>query len=251
MRADQALVLRGIASSRSQAQRVLAAGGVLRRVGNTWRVLGKSDDIQNDTELQTINLDELKYVSRGGLKLAGALAYTQLSLVGKTVLDVGQSTGGFSDCALQHGAAKLIGIDVGHGQLTAGLRSHPQVTCLEGLNARSLSTADLGDYYPAAGFEVIIGDVSFISQTLILPALSRVLAVGGQLLFLVKPQFELQPDDLSAGGIVRDPALYTVVENRIRRACADCGLTVSGYFASPITGGDGNREFFVWAVRAA
>jgi 23S rRNA (cytidine1920-2'-O)/16S rRNA (cytidine1409-2'-O)-methyltransferase len=249
MRADQALVVRGIAVSRSQAQRVLATGGVLVRAGTAWRTLSKGDAVEQHTEFKLVNLDELKYVSRGGLKLAGALTHTGQSLQNKIVLDVGQSTGGFTDCALQHGAAQVIGVDVGHGQLAQHLHQHPQVICLEGLNARNLTATDLTDYYPAQGFEVIVGDVSFISQTLILPALARLLVSGGRLLFLVKPQFELQADDLSSGGIVRDPALYAVVESRIRQSCELLGLTVLSYFSSPITGGDGNQEFFVWAEK--
>jgi 23S rRNA (cytidine1920-2'-O)/16S rRNA (cytidine1409-2'-O)-methyltransferase len=249
MRADQLLVHRGIAASRSQAQRVLAAGGVLHFSNDAWRPLAKGADLADDAQLKLVNADELKFVSRGGLKLEGALAHTQLRLHGKTVLDVGQSTGGFTDCALQSGAARVVGVDVGHGQLTASLKNHPQVVSFEGVNARALMAADLGAAYPAAGFDAVVGDVSFISLTLILPAISALLAEDGHLLFLVKPQFELQPEQLSAGGIVRDAALYAVVEARIRSACADCGLIVRDFFPSPITGGDGNKEFFVWAVR--
>jgi 23S rRNA (cytidine1920-2'-O)/16S rRNA (cytidine1409-2'-O)-methyltransferase len=249
MRADQLLVHRGIATSRSQAQRVLAAGSVLHFANAAWRPLAKGADLADDAQLKLVNADELKFVSRGGLKLEGALAHTQLSLQGKTVLDVGQSTGGFTDCALQSGAVRVVGVDVGHGQLTARLKNHAQVVSFEGVNARALLAADLGTAYPAAGFDAVVGDVSFISLTLILPAISALLADEGHLLFLVKPQFELQPEQLSTGGIVRDAALYAVVEARIRSACAECGLLVRDFFPSPITGGDGNREFFLWAVR--
>jgi 23S rRNA (cytidine1920-2'-O)/16S rRNA (cytidine1409-2'-O)-methyltransferase len=228
MRADQLLVHRGIAVSRSQAQRVLAAGGVLHRTAGEWRPLTKGADLAEDAELKLINNAELKYVSRGGLKLAGALAHTQLSLRDKTVLDVGQSTGGFTDCALQHGAAQVVGVDVGHGQLAPVLRNHGQVLSFEGVNARALAARDLGAAYPAAGFDAVVGDVSFISLALILPALSQLLAADGSLLFLVKPQFELQPEQLSHGGIVRNAALYTVVEARIRKACADIGSFLCG-----------------------
>lgn len=251
MRADQLLVHRGIAASRSQAQRVLAAGGVLHSVDGIWKPLAKGAELAQDAQLKLVNDDELKYVSRGGLKLAGALAHTQLSLCSKSVLDVGQSTGGFTDCALQAGAAQVVGVDVGHGQLAGILKNHCQVVSFEGVNARALTAYDLGAAYPSAGFDVVVGDVSFISLTLILPAISQLLTAQGGLLFLVKPQFELQPEQLSAGGIVRDATLYALVETRIRSACKACGLEVRDFFSSAITGGDGNREFFVWAQRAA
>jgi 23S rRNA (cytidine1920-2'-O)/16S rRNA (cytidine1409-2'-O)-methyltransferase len=250
MRADQLLVARGIAASRSQAQRVLQAGGVHVRVNGEWKTLVKGATIPDDAQLKLIDSDELKYVSRGGLKLAGALAHTRLQMTGKTLLDVGQSTGGFTDCALQHGAQKIVGVDVGHGQLAASLKSHASVVAIEGINARHITAAALGDHYPQAGFDAIVGDVSFISLTLVLPALVPLLSQEGRVLFLVKPQFELQPEQLSAGGIVRDAALYATVEQRIRNACAACGLTVLDFFASSITGGDGNREFFVFAAHA-
>ncbi len=250
MRADQRLVARGIAATRSQAQRLLQAGGVLVREHGAWKVLAKGATLLEDAEIKLIDNDELKYVSRGGLKLAGALAHTQLSLTGKTVLDVGQSTGGFTDCALQQGAARIVGVDVGHGQLAASLKNHPQIAAIEGINARHITAAALGEHCPTAGFDVIVGDVSFISLTLVLPALVPLLAVQGRLLFLVKPQFELQAEQLTKGGIVRDAALYATVEQRIRSACAASGLVVLDYFDSSITGGDGNREFFVFAQHA-
>jgi 23S rRNA (cytidine1920-2'-O)/16S rRNA (cytidine1409-2'-O)-methyltransferase len=248
MRADQLLVARGIAASRSQAQRVLQAGGVLMCVAGEWKPLAKGATISDDAQLKLIDSDELKYVSRGGLKLAGALAHTSLSLAGKTILDVGQSTGGFTDCALQRGAARIVGVDVGHGQLAASLKNHPQVVAIEGINARHITAATLGEHCAQGGFDIIVGDVSFISLTLVLPALAPLLSQQGHLLFLVKPQFELQAEQLSVGGIVRDAALYATVEQRIRIACAACRLHVLDYFDSAIAGGDGNREFFVFAA---
>ena len=246
-RADVLLVERGIAATRSQAQRLLAAGGVLIEINGAWKPLIKGASVPENAVLKQNNGAALQYVSRGGLKLAGALAHTRLSCMGKTVLDVGQSTGGFTDCALQHGAAKVVGVDVGHGQLAARLAKHPQVVSIEGVNARHITAAALGAHYPAGGFERLVGDVSFISLTLVLPAIVPLLAADGALLFLVKPQFELQAAQLAKGGIVRDAALYGVVEQRIRSACTACGLAVLDYFESSITGGDGNREFFVWA----
>ncbi len=255
MRADQLLVHRGIAATRSQAQRVLQAGGVQVSIGGLWQTLAKGASVDDNAELKLLDTDELKYVSRGGLKLAGALAHTGLRLTGKTILDVGQSTGGFTDCALQHGAARVVGVDVGHGQLATGLKNHPQIVAIEGVNARHISAEALGGHCPVSatgsGFDVIVGDVSFISLSLVLPALAPLLSPQGRLLFLVKPQFELQPEQLAKGGIVRDAALYATVEQRIRSACAACGLTVRDYFDSAITGGDGNREFFVFAEHDA
>lgn len=250
MRADQLLVQRGIAATRSQAQRLLQAGGVQQCLGGVWKPLTKGATVADDAQLKLVNDDELKYVSRGGLKLAGALAHTQLSLQGRTVLDVGQSTGGFTDCALQHGASTIVGVDVGHGQLASRFKAHPQVVAIEGMNARHITAAALGEHCPELGFDAIVGDISFISLTLVLPALTPLLSKQGRVLFLVKPQFELQPEQLSSGGIVRDAALYTTVEQRIRSACADCALAVLDYFDSSITGGDGNREFFVFAQHA-
>jgi len=251
MRADQLLVERGLAASRSQAQRLIAAGGRWR-ARDGWRSLAKSDDLPVDAEIELHDVAEARYVSRGGLKLEGALRQAGLGVAGWYCLDVGQSTGGFTDCLLAHGAAHVVGVDVGHGQLHPRLRTDARVRCLEGMNARELNASSLrGAGVDKAAFDFITGDLSFISLTLVLPALAPLLASGGQLLMLVKPQFELQPGQVGKGGIVRDAALYPVVEQRLRTACADAGLTVAGWFDSPIAGGDGNREFFIHAVLAS
>ena len=170
-----------------------------------------------------------------------------LDVAGWTCLDVGQSTGGFTDCLLQHGAAAVTGVDVGHGQLHERLRGDRRVACLEKVNARELDAGILAAAKVAADFDLVVGDLSFISLTLVLPALSPLLRAGGLLLMLAKPQFELQPAQLGKGGLVRDETLYPQVERRIRDACATAGLQVQGWFDSPIRGGDGNREFFVLA----
>lgn len=246
MRADQLLVQRGLAPSRSAAQRLIAQGAVRWRGPAGWAAPRKAgDELPEGCELQVADDAELRWVSRGGLKLEGALAHCALDVSGKTCLDVGQSTGGFTEVLLARGAAKVVGIDVGHGQLHAKLRGDPRVTALEGVNARHLDAAVL----PLQRFELIVGDLSFISLTLVLPALALLLAEGGELLMLAKPQFELQPADIGRGGIVRDAAAYTRVEQRIRAACAECALDVVDWFASPIRGGDGNNEFFVRARR--
>jgi 23S rRNA (cytidine1920-2'-O)/16S rRNA (cytidine1409-2'-O)-methyltransferase len=260
MRADQLLVQRGLASSRSQAARLIDAGARWQQRGE-WKPLRKSDDLHEDARIELADVAEAKYVSRGGLKLDGALSACGIDVQGKLCLDVGQSTGGFTDCLLQHGAQGVVGVDVGHGQLHPRLRSHPQVVCVEKANARTLIATDLiaaCAIYPWANgkfdhknpcVDLLVGDVSFISQTLLLQALAALLCQGGQMLMLVKPQFELQPEQIGKGGLVKDAAHYAEVEQRIRQAYAAHGLTVQHYVDSPIEGGDGNREFFVHAIK--
>jgi len=280
MRADLFLVEHGHATTRSQAQRLIASG-VQWRVDEAvaWKKVAKNgDEIPGNAELQVPDTTEAKYISRGGLKLEGALKSTGLDVAGLRCLDIGQSTGGFTDCLLQHGAAQVVGVDVGHGQLHDSLRSDARVVCIEGVNARSLTADDLTEHYRRAlhgsslgddafadveedgysdqdtdgfspVFDFLTGDLSFISLTLVLPAVVRLLKADGQLLMLVKPQFELQPGQIGKGGIVRDAAHFDFVEKRLRDACADLGLDVKAWLASPIAGGDGNREFFIHAQK--
>ncbi len=256
MRADQLLVERGLAASRSQAVRLIAGGMRWRDAGSTdaWRSVVKNrDEVPESAELELDDAAEARYVSRGGLKLEGALEASGVDAAGKLCLDVGQSTGGFTDCLLQRGAARVVGVDVGHGQLHAKLREDARVLAIEGVNARALSADDLqeeGEKPFDERFDLIVGDLSFISLTLVLPAVVQFLADDGQLLMLVKPQFELQPGQVGKGGIVRDAAMYEIVEKRLRDACAALELRVLRWFDSPIAGGDGNREFFIHAVRA-
>lgn len=254
MRADQLLTLRGLAPTRSAAQRLLAAGGVRYRApaAGGWRVPAKAgEDLDPAGELQVVDDAELRWVSRGGLKLDGALAALGLAVAGRTALDVGQSTGGFTDVLLARGAARVVGVDVGHGQLHPRLRDDPRVVAIEGVNARGLDIATLRAAAPGRDvpdrFDLIVGDLSFISLTLVLPVLAPLLAGDGDLLMLVKPQFELQPSQVGRGGLVRDAALHRKVERRIRGACTDAGLTVRAWLTSPVTGGDGNTEFLVHA----
>jgi 23S rRNA (cytidine1920-2'-O)/16S rRNA (cytidine1409-2'-O)-methyltransferase len=246
MRADQLLVQRGLAATRSQAQRLIASGVRWRLPrGERWLPVAKNgDELPEAVELELLDAAESRYVSRGGLKLEGALQATGLDVRGWTCLDVGQSTGGFTDCLLQRGAQRVVGVDVGHGQLHDKLRADPRVTALEKINARELTQAQAG-----SGFDLVTGDVSFISLTLVLPALVPLLAPGGHLLMLAKPQFELQPAQIGKGGIVRDPALHEEVERKLRAACESLGLPVQAWLASPIAGGDGNREFFIHAIK--
>lgn len=245
MRADQLLLERGLATSRSQAQRLIAAG-VRWFDGEQWRSVTKNGNELPDTaQIELLDAAEARYVSRGGLKLEGALKSAGLPVQGLLCLDVGQSTGGFTDCLLQHGAQHVVGVDVGHGQLHDNLRQDARVTAVEAVNARELTAEHVGD----EPFDLITGDLSFISLTLVLPALVPLMKPGAALLMLVKPQFELQPPQIGKGGIVKDAAFYPVVEKRIRDACAELGLRVVNWFDSPIAGGDGNREFFVYATK--
>ena len=248
MRADQLLVERQLASSRSQAQRLIAAGVQWRLPGAAWQPVRKNgDELPPNAELQLQDEAEARYVSRGGLKLEGALELVGLDVTGLRCLDVGQSTGGFTDCLLQHGAAQVTGLDVGQGQLHLQLRADARVTAHEKVNARD--PAALAAVLKEA-FDLLVGDLSFISQTLVLPAVLAWLKPGGQLLMLVKPQFELQPAQIGKGGIVRDPALYAEVEQRLRQCCADQQVEVLHWLDSPIAGGDGNREFFIHGRKA-
>ena len=214
-----------------------------------WQTLTKpSSKVDGDALLRVLMDDEDRYVSRGGLKLAGALARTGVDPDGKIALDVGQSTGGFSDCLLQAGIGALVGVDVGRDQLAEKIKNDARVSYYENINARELPF-QLREKHAPTGFDLAVMDVSFISQTLILPALMPLLAPGGDLISLVKPQFEVGREGIGKGGIVRDENLYQQVEEKIRRSCEDLGLQVQDYFASSINGGDGNREFFVWAVK--
>ena len=262
MRADQLLVARQLASTRSQAQRLIA-GGVRWRQGDSWRTVAKNgDEVPDDAELQLLDDAEARYVSRGGLKLEAALKAAGLDVHGWRCLDVGQSTGGFTDCLLQQGAVGVVGVDVGSAQLHPKVREDARVVAVETVNARHLTAFDLlaahalleggdteatPDWLPQ--FDLVVGDLSFISQTLVLPALVPLLKPGGHLLTLVKPQFELQPGQVGKGGIVKDAAMYPLVEQRLRDACAALGLKVQAWFDSPIEGGDGNREFFIHAIK--
>ena len=251
MRADQLLLERGLAASRSQAQRLITSGVEWRLGTKPWqRVTKNGDELPLPCEVRLLDNAEARYVSRGGLKLEGALQSSGLTAQGLRCLDVGQSTGGFTDCLLQQGAAQVVGLDVGHGQLHPRLRDDARVVCVERINARELEPNDVRVPDVALGFDLVVGDLSFISLTLVLPALLPLLKKGGALLMLVKPQFELQPSDIGKGGLVKDEASYVQVEARLREACAGLKLEVLGYWPSAIAGGDGNKEFWIGARRA-
>lgn len=251
MRADQLLVAQGLAPSRSAAQRLIERGAVRWLGPKGWTVPKKAgDDLPEGCDIEVTDDAELRWASRGGLKLEGALRDSGLSVQGQTALDVGQSTGGFTDVLLAAGAARVVGVDVGHGQLHPRLAADPRVVGLEGVNARSLTREQLGAAMPEAGFDFITGDLSFISLGLVLPALVPLLSLQGTLLMLVKPQFELQPVDIGKNGLVKSPAAYGHVEAKMRKACARLGLQWVAWRDSPTTGSDGNREFFIEARRA-
>jgi 23S rRNA (cytidine1920-2'-O)/16S rRNA (cytidine1409-2'-O)-methyltransferase len=251
MRADQLLLERGLAASRSQAQRLITSGVEWRLGTKPWQRVSKNgDELPLPCEVRLLDNAEARYVSRGGLKLEGALLSSGLSAQSLRCLDVGQSTGGFTDCLLQQGAAQVVGLDVGHGQLHPRLRDDARVVCIERINARELEPNDARVPDVVLGFDLVVGDLSFISLTLVLPALLPLMKKGGALLMLVKPQFELQPSDIGKGGLVKDEASYVQVEARLREACAALTLEVLGYWPSAIAGGDGNKEFWIGARRA-
>ena len=235
-RLDVLLAERGLVSSRTSAATSVRAGRV--RIGQDGPIAAKpSQLVAEDAEL--FLSEGQPYVSRGGIKLANALDSLDLDVTGHACLDVGASTGGFTDCLLQRGAARVIALDVAHGQLDWGLRNDPRVTVVERTNARDLTPADL-DFAP----DLITADVSFISLAKLLPALASCLAGDGQLLVMVKPQFELGRGRVR-GGVVRDVADRREALASVAGAAVDAGLAVRGFAASGLPGPKGNRETFV------
>ena len=247
MRLDLLLVQKGLAHSRSHAQELISAQQVFRIQGDQKIPLKKSSqDLSEDCELSVSSGPANRFVSRGGLKLEGALAWVAINPEGLKVLDIGTSTGGFADCLLKAGAQGVLGVDVGHGQINAEILKNPRFLLLEGVNARSLSShSEFLALVPPAKFDLIVMDVSFISITLILPELPSLLSSEGHLLSLVKPQFEVGAEGLGKGGIVKDESLYQEVEAKVKAVCLSSGFVVKDYFESSIEGKEGNREFFV------
>lgn len=252
IRIDQLLTLNKLCKSRAQAQTFIAENKVSVCIKGQWqKVLKPSLKVEQDIEIKLLLDDTDKYVSRGALKLAGALDHTKLNISDFTVLDVGQSTGGFTDCALQAGAKRVVGIEVGHDQLDPSLINHPNVVCLEGINARNLSPEDLGQYLPECGFDLVVMDVSFISQTKILDKLPSLLKPGGHLITLIKPQFEVGKQAIGKGGIVKDQHAVIQLEARMKTLIQSLGFNIHCYIKSQVKGGDGNQEYLVWASLAA
>lgn len=246
------LVEQGLALSRARAQALIADGRVFVASANGRRQIKKaSAEVKlADGEFLEIaeDADAKNFVSRGGLKLAGALDHLGLQVAGWSALDIGISTGGFADCLLQRNVAQVLGVDVGHGQLAERLRRDPRVKLFEGVNARDLANVPLVAANQGRNFDLVVIDVSFISLTLILPQAVQYLREAAPILALVKPQFEVGREGLGKNGIVKDEALFSKVEAKIRLACTQLGLKVNDYFASSIEGTDGNREFFIYAA---
>ena len=238
-RLDQALVARGLARSRTHAATLISAGRV-RRAGT---VLTKaSTQIGDGDRLDVTAAEAPDYVSRAGHKLAGALAaFTAVDPAGLRCLDAGASTGGFTDVLLRAGAARVVAVDVGHGQLVDSLRADPRVDVHEGLNVRHLQAADIG-----GPVDLTVADLSFISLTLVMPALAAATRPGGSLVLMVKPQFEVGREGLDRTGVVTDPARHrSAVAGVVRSALAE-GLHLAGLAPSPLPGQNGNVEFFMW-----
>jgi len=240
-RLDKLLVDRGLAESRERAQRLVMAGLVF---AGDARLDKPGARIAADAALE-IRGEDHPYVSRGGVKLAGALDALGLDVRGLTALDVGASTGGFTDCLLQRGARRVYAVDVGYGQLAWRLREDPRVVSLERTNVRTLAR----DAVPEP-VDLATVDASFISLRLVLPAVAALLPAGRTIVALVKPQFEVGRGRVGAGGVVRDPALHAEVLAELQRVAAGHGLSTDALLESPLTGPAGNREFFL-ALRVA
>lgn len=239
MRFDALLVHRGLVESREKARRLILAGQV-EVAGHGPLKAGSLVDV--DAGLRVI-APEHPWVSRGGIKLAHALDVFGVPVAGRLALDIGASTGGFTDVLLQRGARHVVAVDVGHGQLHWKLRQDPRVTTIEGANARHLTRAALPDLGPGA--DLIVVDVSFISLALILPVLPPLLAPGGLVIALVKPQFEAGRRDVGKKGVVTRPEVHDRVVAEVTAAAAEVGLERRGLTESPITGAQGNKEFLM------
>jgi 23S rRNA (cytidine1920-2'-O)/16S rRNA (cytidine1409-2'-O)-methyltransferase len=239
MRLDRLLVERGLAESREKAQGLILAGLILV----DEQKAEKCGTLVNEQATVRMLGDSPRYVSRGGLKLEGALDHFRLNPEAKICLDVGASTGGFTDCLLQHGAGRVFAVDAGTNQLDWKLRQDSRVVVLEKTNARYLTFDRIGTWA-----ELVTIDVSFISVTLILPALTPLLACPADLLVLVKPQFEVGKGQVGKGGIVRDPALHQESVAKVSRKMLELGFRQLQSMESPLLGTEGNREFFTHCV---
>ena len=237
MRIDKLLVERGLAESRTKAQALVMAGVVL---ADEQRVNKPSDTVASDAKVRLKGGDDptSRYVGRGGLKLETALRDFELNVEGFNCLDVGASTGGFTDCLLQNGAKRVIALDVGHNQLDYRLRTDARVEVREGVNARYLQPGDF-----ETRFDLAVMDVSFISATKIMPAIVPLLQAAGRLITLIKPQFEVGRGEVGKGGIVRDPQQHARVIAEVNQAALKLGLQLKKVIESPIRGADGNVEF--------
>jgi len=248
VRIDKLLVDRRLAASRERAQALILAGRVLV---DEQKVDKAGASVDPEAQVRLLG-EDLRYVSRGGLKLEHALEHWQIQVQDLTCLDVGASTGGFTDCLLQHGAARVIAIDTGYGQMDLKVRNDPRVRLLEKTNARYLRAEDVGE-----PVDLIAVDVSFISATLVIPAVMRAALENDprhqprpkQMVVLVKPQFEAGRQHVGKGGIVRDREAQAAAVAKVRQAMRDAGLTTEAEIESPILGVEGNREFLLYGKR--
>lgn len=246
VRLDKLLVDRGLAASRERAQAMILAGKVLV---DDQKQEKSGAQVAEDCAIRLLGAD-LKYVSRGGLKLEGALAHWNIGVTGKVCLDVGASTGGFTDCLLQQGAARVIAVDTGYGQMDFKLRQNAQVRLLEKTNARYLTREAIGETV-----DLVVMDVSFISATLVLPAViaaafpaSPEERHGRQIVVLVKPQFEAGREHVGKGGIVRDQAAQLAAVEKVRKTLQSLGMVQTDSIDSPILGAEGNRELLLYGA---
>lgn len=246
VRLDKLLVDRGLAASRERAQALILAGKVL--VDNQ-KVEKSGAQVREECDLRLLG-EDLKFVGRGGLKLERALEHWKIDVMGKVCMDVGASTGGFTDCLLQRGAARVIAVDTGYGQMDFKLRQDLRVRLLEKTNARYLTREAVGEMV-----DLVVMDVSFISATLVLPAVigsgfpeSPSERAGRQIVVLVKPQFEAGREHVGKGGIVRDEAAQMAAVNRVREALVGLGAGKTDVIESPILGAEGNREFLLYGL---
>jgi 23S rRNA (cytidine1920-2'-O)/16S rRNA (cytidine1409-2'-O)-methyltransferase len=246
MRVDLLLVERGLVPSRERARALILAGRVLVR---EQKVEKAGATVPADAPIRLLGEDQ-PYVSRGGLKLAAALAHWQIAVQGRGCLDVGASTGGFTDCLLQHGAAEVTAVDTGFGQIDLKLRNDPRVRLLERTNARFLEPGDLKAGQGSPELTLLVMDVSFISATLLLEPVFAAAPTLTEAVVLVKPQFEAGRGHVGKGGIVRDPEAHQLAVDRVVDCLRSLGWEVVETIPSPITGAEGNQEFLLYARRS-
>jgi len=240
IRLDRLLVDRGLVDSRERGQAIIIAGQVL--------VNGQKQDkagalVPEDADIRILG-EQLRYVSRGGLKLEAALREFKVSVEGRIALDVGASTGGFTDCLLQHGCSKVYAVDVGYGQMAWKLRQDPRVVVIERTNIRAVDPSLI-----PAPVDIVVIDASFISLEKVIPSIMQFLKPGSELIALIKPQFEVGKGQVGKGGIVRDEAARAAAVEKVAAFVQETGLDVQGVIPSPITGQDGNVEFLIHAVQ--
>jgi 23S rRNA (cytidine1920-2'-O)/16S rRNA (cytidine1409-2'-O)-methyltransferase len=246
-RLDVVLVERGLAASRERARSLILAGRVLVR---EQKIDKPGTSVPVDAPIRVLGNDN-PYVSRGGIKLAAALSHWRINVTDRACLDVGASTGGFTDCLLQHGAAEVTAVDTGFGQIDMKLRNDPRVHLLERTNARLLEPGSLTARGAEQEMTFLVVDVSFISATLVLPAVLAAAPAVAEAVILVKPQFEAGREHVGKGGIVRDPEAHELAVNKVADCVGSLGWNVVETIPSPITGAEGNQEFLLYARRSA